>query len=1030
MSAPALAAPGGRALTIRGTSYPVLLPTLRDPRLHLAAVIFSLHALGQVAFHFNLSFAQIAISIGTAAVLELVITFFSKHVIMWPASAMLTGNGVAFILRLPGTEHGDWWTTHGWYYYAGTSAVSLLSKYLIRLDGRHIFNPSNFGLVLVFLIFREGRAEPLDFWWGPMDGWMIGALAIIVCGGIAILYRLKILLPVAVPFWVTFAAGIGIIAAAGHAMTARWHVGPVTGFEFWWIIATSPEVLVFTFFMLSDPKTIPATTRGRIAYAAAVAVMATLLIAPARTEFWAKTGLLGALILACAGWPLLKKFARPRAVPWRTLALAGAGLVALYAGGLVAAGIPARPDPIAAPLEATGRVPPVTIGKPDKGVFEKLDAKTARRMARDLVADLELQARALSARDTNALARTATYARLPELRRQVWAAAGNEIVVPAYRLDRLRVHYSLGQGQGAAVAVAKLEGTEQLTTYRGRPARVLRRAQPAPFSQTIDLQLGRGRWLVARIHGPHPVPKLAGPSPIVFAAARKKLAGVRLTDVAKQVGLDFRQGAFKYGVTPDPPAFMGGGVCWLDYDNDGWMDLFAVNSYGNGDIGDYSKRGGLPRSVLFHNDHGRFTKAWTAPETRGEGCVAADLNGDGRTDLFVTTARNDQLFWNDGYGRWHEGARAAGIASFGWHAGAAVADVNGDGRLDLYVAGYTEDNGAIPGSAAGYPTNHLGVRDELFLNEGNGRFRDVGPEVGLDPKPFDHSLGAVFTDLNKDGRLDLYVANDEDPNRAYMNEKGGPLGFHFVEQARKLGLADRNAGMGVAVGTFNYANFPNYLFVTNSRRQEHAVFKASCADEDCELTDGRRLFAEAFGTNFTGWGDTFADLANDGTPELVLANGDIPVKNLAKDAGAIQVMANASGNWLDAGGILGTSRLPLVNGRGVAAADFDNDGHVDLAVSSIGGKLMLLRSTGASGHWLEVNLKPYVPGAIVTVYTPKNLFAQEARAGSSYLSSEDPRLHFGLGDARRIAELDVQLPGGKVIRLHNVQTDRILTVRT
>jgi hypothetical protein len=470
-------------------------------------------------------------------------------------------------------------------------------------------------------------------------------------------------------------------------------------------------------------------------------------------------------------------------------------------------------------------------------------------------------------------------------------------------------------------------------------------------------------------------------------------------------------------------------VCWLDYDNDGWMDLFVVNSYGEGDIGDYFKHGGLPRSVLYRNDHGHFTKAWAAPATRGEGCVAADLNGDGRTDLFVTTAQSDLLFWNEGYGRWREGARAAGIASFGWHAGAAVADVNGDGRLDLYVAGYTENQGAIPGSGAGYPTNHLGVRDELFLNEGNGRFRDVGPEVGLDPKPFDHSLGAVFTDLNKDGRLDLYVANDEDPNRAYMNETGGPLGFHFVEQARQLGLGDRNAGMGVAVGTFNYANFPNYLFVTNSRGQEHAVFRASCADEDCTLTDGRRLFAEAFGTNFTGWGDSFVDLANDGTPELVLANGDIPVKNLARDAGRIQVMANASGNWLDAGSLLGASRLPLVNGRGVAAADFDNDGHVDLAVNSVGGRLMLLRSSGGTGHWLEVNLLPFVPGAIVTVFTNKRMLVQETRAGSSYLSSEDPRVHFGLGTDTKVAEVDVKLPSGQTIRVKNPRVDRVLTFR-
>ena len=1031
MSAPAVAAPApaGRSLTIRGTAYPVLLPSIRDPRLHLAAVIFSLHALGQVAFHFKLSIVQIAIAIGTAAALELAIAFFSKHVVMWPASAMLTGNGVAFILRLPGTHHGDWWTAHGWYFYAGASAVALLSKYAIKFDGRHVFNPSNFGLVLVFLIFREGTAEPLDFWWGPMDGWMVAALAIIVCGGIAILFRLRLLLPIAVAFWLTFAAGIAVIAAAGHAMTASWHVGPVTGFDFWWILATSPEVLVFTFFMLSDPKTIPATTRGRIGYAVAVGIIATLLIAPARTEFWAKTGLLGALILACAGWPLLKRYARPRALPRRTLALAGAGLVALYAGGLVAAGIPARPDPIAPPLRFTGRVPAIAIGKP-QGVIDRLDRRTAQRMARDLVADLRLQAQSLARRDVKALARTATYVRLPELRKQVWAAAAGPIVVPTYRLDRVGLHYSAGQGQGGAIAVARLEGSQQLTTYRGLPPRIVRRERPAPFRQTFDLQLAHGNWLVARIHGPHAVPTLAGPSPLVLAAAKKELAGVRLTDVAKQVGLDFRQGAFRYGVTPDPPGYMGGGVRWLDYDDDGWLDLFAVNSYGEGDIGAYYAHGGLPRSVLYRNVHGRFKKVWSAPATRGQGCVAADLNADGWTDLFVTTAQNDQLFWNEhGTGRFREGARAAGVVSFGWHSGAAVADVNGDGRLDLYVAGYTENQGAIPGSSAGFPANHLGVRDELFLNLGYGRFREVGRLAGLDRKPYDHSLGAVFTDLNQDGRLDLLVANDLDANRAYLNETGGPLGFRFVDAAKRYGLDDRNAGMGVAVSDLNFQSKPNFVFVTNSRGQEHAAYRTRCNGEDCSLVDARPQLAHAFGTNFTGWGDTWLDLANDGQPALVLANGDIPVGNLAKDAGRIQVIASASGNWLDAGGLVGAETIPPVNGRGLAAADFDNDGRVDVAVNSVGGPLLLLRSTGGTGHWLEVSLRPFVPGAVVTVFTRSRQLVQETRAGSSYLSSEDPRLHFGLGTESRVVELDVKLPDGRTIRLHRLRADRVVTVR-
>jgi hypothetical protein len=1028
MSAPALAAPGGRALTIRGTPYPVLLPTFRDPRLHLAAVIVSLQVLGQVAFDFRVSIAQILISLGTCALLEVGIAFRRQHVLLWPASALITGNGVAFILRVPGTQHGDWWSLRGWWIFVGTAAASLLSKYVIRWRGGHIFNPSNIGLVLCFLILGSGRSEPLDFWWGPMTAWMALALIIIVAGGLAILSRLHLLV-IAVGFWIAFAAGVGLLAGTGHAMTARWHLGPITGAYFWWVLVTSPEILVFLFFMITDPKTTPRDTRARALYAVSVGLLSALLIAPARTEFWSKVAVLGALAIVCAARPVLTLLPEIR-LDRRKLAVAGVAALVVYSGAIAAAGIRARPDATVAPLAHTDRLPQIAV-LPSKGVETKLDRSAARRVAADLVADLRVQTAALAHRDRRALERAATFDRLPQLRQQIRSAAGRSITVAAYQLDRMRVWLEPGHGQGSAIAVAGLEGTQQLTTYAGRSPKVIRREHAIPFAQTLELQEGGGRWLIARVRVPVK-PVVAVASPATKRAAAKGFAGVRLTDVAAQVGLDFRQGAFRFGVTPDTPAMMGGGLCWLDYDNDGKLDLFVVNNYAESDLGTYTAHGGLPKSALFHNVGGRFVNVTDASgaglAVRGQGCVVADLNSDGYTDLYISTASDDRLLWNNGDGTFTEGTRSSGVVSFGWHTGAAVGDVNGDGRPDLFVAGYTEVNGPIPGSSAGFPSNHLGVRDLLFLNAGNGpdghaHFREVGRQVGLDRPPYDHSLGAVFTDLNGDGRLDLYVANDLDPNRYYVNLLAPSLGFHFVERGRGMGLADRNAGMGVAEGDFNRDGRQD-VFVSNSRGQGHAVF-GSRGDR---YTNAQPSFAAAFGTNLTGWGDSWVDLDNDGKLDLVLANGAIPLTNLAQDAAPVQVLENLGGDFANATALVGADRLPKLNGRGVAAADFDNDGHMDLAINSVSGKLLLLRGTGGSGHWLEVTLPRFAPGAVVTAVLPDGRrLVREVHAGSSYLSSEDPRVHFGLGKTTRVAELTVRYPGGYATRLRGVAADRIIT---
>ncbi len=236
--------------------YPLVLPTLTDPRSHVAIVTITLQILGQTVFYFNVSIAQIFVSIGTCAAIELVMTFRRSKVIAWPASAMLTGNGIALILRVPGTEHGDWWSMQGWWVFAGTGAIALASKYLIRRDGRHVFNPSNLALVVVFLALGEARADPQVLWWGPLSPGLVAAFVVIVVGSLVITRRVH-QGHSALSFWAVFAAAIGVLAASGHAITASWHVGPISGIDYWWLLVTSPEVLVFLFFMITDPKTAP-----------------------------------------------------------------------------------------------------------------------------------------------------------------------------------------------------------------------------------------------------------------------------------------------------------------------------------------------------------------------------------------------------------------------------------------------------------------------------------------------------------------------------------------------------------------------------------------------------------------------------------------------------------------------------------------------------------------------------------------------------------------------------------------------------
>ena len=295
-----------RTIAVGGTAYPLILPNVRDPRLHVAAVIITIHVLGQVALGFHVSIPQILAAILTCAIIEVTLTFRQSRAFVWPASAMLTGSGVALILRVVGMPAGEPWSFDHWYVFAGVAGFSLLTKYVIRYRGSHVFNPSNFGLVVAFIVLGSTRIEPLDFWWGPLDPALLAAYAVIIGGGLLITRRLK-LLALAASFWLALVVGIGLLAGSGHCMTANWAFAPVCGFDFWRVIVTSPEVLIFLFFMITDPKTVPGGRVGRVAFGILVAVASTLLIAPQTDEFGTKVALLSGLVLMCAVRPLLDR---------------------------------------------------------------------------------------------------------------------------------------------------------------------------------------------------------------------------------------------------------------------------------------------------------------------------------------------------------------------------------------------------------------------------------------------------------------------------------------------------------------------------------------------------------------------------------------------------------------------------------------------------------------------------------------------------------------------------------------------------
>jgi hypothetical protein len=501
---------------------------------------------------------------------------------------------------------------------------------------------------------------------------------------------------------------------------------------------------------------------------------------------------------------------------------------------------------------------------------------------------------------------------------------------------------------------------------------------------------------------------------------------VTFTDVAAAAGLRFTHDR---GPTPEHhlAETMGSGLAWLDFDNDGWMDLYVVQS------GPFPPRGS-PRAqdrLYRNNGDGTFTdvtlKAKLKDTAYGMGAVAADYDNDGFTDLYVTNYGKNILYHNNGDGTFTDVTDKAGVGLSTWSTSAAFADFDGDGFLDLFVLRYVDDaheKDLFCGNQAtgkrDYCTPKLfpPTHSTLFHNNGNGTFTDITVAAGLD-KALGKGLGVVVADVDGDGRPDIYVANDTTMNFLFHNLGGNRFEDVSVLSGAALpSSGSPQGGMGVNAGDFSGTGRLD-LVVTNFEAEVNSLYRnlGSTVFEDASSASG--FAGPSFA--FSGFGLSLLDAANAGRLDAFIANGHVMEVPLLKGSTAAQrpffMWNDGKGRFREQG--CGAPFKRELIGRGSAVADYDNDGDLDIAVSNSGGPLELLRNDGTHGNWIGFFLRGKKSnrqgiGARVTIETEAGKQLREVKAGESYLASSDPRVHFGLGKETAVKRVTIRWPSGIV----------------
>lgn len=498
---------------------------------------------------------------------------------------------------------------------------------------------------------------------------------------------------------------------------------------------------------------------------------------------------------------------------------------------------------------------------------------------------------------------------------------------------------------------------------------------------------------------------------------------------------------------------MSGGVALIDYDRDGYPDIYFTNAQSV----QMAMAGKKAKAALYHNNHdGTFTdvtdKAGVGYPCWGQGAVVGDYNNDGWPDLLVTCFGGVVLYRNNGDGTFTDVTKQAGLdVDTGWAMGASFGDYDGDGWADIFVSDYVDfhlDDLPKFGSSKTCqyhgvavqcgPAGLKGYRDYLFHNNGDGTFTDVSKQAGVDDPKGLFGLTAVWTDIEGKGRPDLFVANDGEPNYLYRNDGNG----HFTDVAEEAGIAVNQDGleqanMGVSIGDYEHKGRFSIL-IAHFSDQYATLFRN---DGDLNFTDASYAAGIAFPTRpYVGWGSAFVDLDNDGWVDYFMVNGHVyPQVNVA-GAGTkyrepkLLFQNMHDGTFRDISQQVGPAiQIPQVS-RGMAVGDLFNDGHLEMVVENLEGAPMILRTEGGPrNHWVSLSLQGtksnrLALNARARVTAGDLVQTDEVRSGGSYLSQHDLRLHFGLGKHDRIDKVEIFWPSGAKETLTQLEADRFYTI--